>query len=49
MFLQSDGFFSGIGGSLSLYLGIAVTMAFEILELLFDLVSRAFRNNKQME
>ena len=47
--VQLDGFFSGMGGSLSLYLGIAVTMAFEILELLFDLVSRAFRNNQQME
>ena len=40
--LQLDGFFSGLGGSLSLYLGIAVTMAFEILELLFDLTTRAF-------
>ena len=47
--VQLDGFFSGMGGSLSLYLGIAVTMAFEILELLFDLLTRAFRNNQQME
>ena len=46
MFLQSDGFFSGIGGSLSLYMGIAVTMAFEIIELLFDLVTKAIRNNQ---
>ena len=42
--IQIDIFFSGIGGSLSLYLGIAVTMAFELLELVFDLVMRAFRN-----
>ena len=46
MFSQSDGFFSGIGGSLSLYLGVAVTMAFEIIELIFDLVTRAIRNNQ---
>ena len=46
MFSQSDGFFSGIGGSLSLYLGVAVTMAFEIIELLFDLTTRAIRNNQ---
>ena len=37
-----------MGGALSLFLGIAFTMAFEILELLFDLATRAFRN-QQME
>ena len=41
--VQLDGFFSGMGGSLSLYLGIAVTMVFEILEVAYDLILKFFR------
>jgi hypothetical protein len=35
--LQSEGFFAGVGGALSLYLGIAIVMGFELLELCYDL------------
>ena len=35
----------GIGGALSLYLGIAIVMAFEVLELIFDLMLALFRHN----
>ena len=41
---QGDSFLSSIGGSISLYLGIAVIMVFEILELGLDLVLRFFKN-----
>ena len=42
-FTQTDSFLAGLGGSLSLYLGIAVTMVFEILEVAYDLVLKFFR------
>ena len=35
---QADGFASGIGGALSLYLGVAIVMIFELIELLGDLI-----------
>jgi len=35
----------GIGGALSLYLGIAIVMAFELLELVFDLILAIFQHN----
>ena len=41
---QTDSFLAGFGGSLSLYLGIAVVMIFEILELALDLVLKFFRH-----
>ena len=34
----------GLGGALSLYLGIAIVMAFEVLELIFDLIANIFSN-----
>ena len=35
---QAGGFASGIGGALSLYLGVAIVMIFELIELLGDLI-----------
>ncbi len=39
-----EGFFAGLGGALSLYLGVAIIMIFELLELLFDLFVNVWRN-----
>ena len=35
---------SGLGGALSLYLGIAIVMAFEVFELIWDLISNIFKH-----
>ena len=35
---------SGLGGALSLYLGIAIVMAFEVLELIWDLIWNIFNH-----
>ena len=40
--LQFNELLPNIGGTLSLFLGIAVIMAFEIIELLWDLVVAMF-------
>ncbi len=32
-----EGFFAGLGGALSLYLGVAIIMVFELLEFFFDI------------
>ena len=40
---QAGSYLSGLGGSISLYLGIAVIMIFELLELAFDLILNSFR------
>ena len=34
----------GLGGALSLYLGIAIVMAFEVLELIWDLITNIFKH-----
>jgi hypothetical protein len=34
---------SNLGGALSLYLGVALIMAFEIVELLWDILTDMFR------
>ncbi len=42
---QTQGLFSAMGGALSLFLGIAAVMAFELLELVFDLCIEAWDAN----
>ena len=37
-FLQESSLVSSLGGALSLYLGIAIIMCVELLELIFDLI-----------
>ena len=36
-FSQPDGFAAGLGGALSLFLGVAIVMIFELIELFGDL------------
>ena len=38
MQLTSSSFISALGGALSLFLGISISMLFEIFEFLFDLI-----------
>ena len=42
--LQFNELLPNIGGTLSLFLGIAVIMAFEIIELLWDLIVAMFKH-----
>ena len=44
VFLQGNALLSSLGGALSLYLGMAVVLLFEVLELLLDLVLNAWRH-----
>ena len=44
LLFQAEQLIPGIGGALSLYLGIAIVMAFELLELLFDLILAIFQH-----
>ena len=37
---------AALGGALSLYLGIAIAMVFEFIELLFDIISVVLRDKK---
>ncbi len=41
--VQNEGFFASLGGALSLYIGIAAIMVFEVLELALDLILVAVR------
>ena len=41
---QWQGLLSGLGGALSLYMGIAIIMAFEVVELLVDLTVNLWWN-----
>ena len=45
--IQPKSFFGSLGGALSLYLGIAVVMIFEILELIVDSVLNLFMKKKK--
>ena len=42
VFIQPSALVSNIGGALSLYLGIAIIMAFELVELLWDILTAFF-------
>ena len=42
VFIQPSALVSNIGGALSLYLGIAIIMAFELVELLWDILAALF-------
>lgn len=44
--LQAQGIVAALGGALSLYLGIAIAMVFEFIELLFDIISVVLRDKK---
>ena len=41
-FFQPDSLVSNVGGALSLYLGIAIIMAFELVELFWDILVALF-------
>ena len=43
---QIDGFFAGLGGALSLFLGMALVMLFEVVEFLFDLFMGVWRHTQ---
>ena len=43
LLVQNEGFFASLGGALSLYIGIAAIMVFEVLELALDLILVAVR------
>ncbi|XP_071742765.1 epithelial sodium channel subunit beta-like isoform X1 [Lepeophtheirus salmonis] len=44
-----DSFFAGLGGALSFYMGIAIIMVFEALELIFDILVTAMKELGQIE
>ena len=44
--LQAQGIVAALGGALSLYLGIAIAMVFEFIELIFDIMSVVLRDKK---
>ena len=42
-----EGFFAGLGGALSLYLGMAIIMIFELLELFYDLFINIWNSGRR--
>ena len=46
---NAEGFFAALGGALSFYIGIAIIMAFEIVEFFYDLFMNVwiFHNGKK--
>ena len=46
---QADGFAAGLGGALSLFMGIAIVMVFELIELLADLFVDGISSDEAMK
>ena len=46
---QAKSLFGSLGGALSLYLGVAVVMLFELLELIIDIGLNLWKNNQELE